>query len=66
MSEWRSFKQALSSTFKNKKVSPKLGGTFLAFLSFLFASILSSFQRLFRNSFRAINHLFPIPGFALK
>lgn len=62
MSEWRSFKQALSSTFKNKKVSPKLGGSFLALLSFLFASILSSFKHLFKNSFRAINQAFPIPG----
>lgn len=62
MSEWSVFKSAIVSTFKTRTVSKKLGGSFLALLSFLFSWLITSFKNFFWAIFKRINHVFPLPG----
>lgn len=66
MSEWSSFKSAVASTIKTRTVSKKLGGSFLALLTSIFAWILTSFKTVFWGIFQKINHMFPLPGVSIK
>ncbi len=62
MSEWSRFKSELTSTVKTRKVSKKLGGSFLSLLSSIFSAIFSWFSAFFWAIFNALNRVFPLPG----
>ena len=66
MTEWSSFKSAVAATIKDRSVSKKLGGAFLALLSFIFAWLITSFKNLFWGIFQKINQMFPLPGVSVK